>query len=157
MKQVEAVVKAVQEVCPDFEINNDIGLEKITREERYAINIIVTEAIMQGTVDYSKELNDKSVRKYVGGMVTNWLRKSPLLNGGSTYQVKNAGSRSNQTDPKLKALRQVRKATTDDATLQEIDKHINARLAEIKTEKASKIEINYDLLPEELVAKIKKN
>lgn len=155
MKQSEAVIKAVQEVIPTFELNSDVGLDCVVGEDRKAVCAIVVEGIINGDVDYKKDNTDeKKVKEYVPGMVSNWLRKSPKLNGGTKYEIKNKGSRAGQGDAELKALKQLRKTTTDEETLKEIDGHIERRTNEIAAEKAKKVEVNFDALPEELRAKL---
>jgi hypothetical protein len=84
-------------------------------------------------------------------MVSNWLRKSPVLNGGTKHKIQNPGSRAGSSDKALKNMRKLAKVHKDDpTTLAEINKHIEARVNELKAEKAKDIEIEMDEIPNEL-------
>jgi len=158
MKQVDAVIAAVMQVKPDFKQYSDKGLEVIVDDLRQEVSTIVTAGIIDGTVSYSKDKNDyKAVADYVPGMVSNWLRRSKVLNGNMAPSVKNPGSRIGANDAKLKTLRELRKTQIEPEILSEIDKYIKARLKELKQQKTTKQKsnINFDVLPADLREKLK--
>ena len=91
------------------------------------------------------------MKKYVSGLVNNWVRKNKEFNCGNTYAAKNPGSRAGSTDPQMKALKTLlSQLGEDDATaIAEVKSAIEARKAEIKPATAVK-PINVDALPEHL-------
>ena len=88
---------------------------------------------------------DAELKKYVVGLVNNWIRKAPEFNSGNTYQAKNPGSRTGSSDPKLKALKTLLSTVSEDQK-SAVQAAIDARLEELKP----KITIDTDLLPEHL-------
>lgn len=154
MKQREAVFQAVVSVMGEQE-----GAYDPTKEEREQIVEIVTQGIMTNEVDFSdgaweKYNTEAKVRGYVRGMVSNWLRKDPNLNGGEKYVPANPGSRTGFSDPEIKNLKLLKKTITDSKKLAMIDSRIEARQAEIQAEKAKDIEVDFTTLPDDLLAEL---
>lgn len=161
LKQSEAVVKAVREVCAEHGIafEGDMG-PKLSKELRQSVYSILFEGFMNGSIQYSKALDEASVKKYIPGLVNNWLRKGKALNGGVAYVVRNPGSRTGSGDEQLKALRALQKRyETGSDDFMEIQSFIDARLAELgATKKANTAKpINVEALPEALRAKLSSN
>lgn len=97
------------------------------------------------------------LKSYWDGTLSNWLRKDTRLNGGSKYEAKNPGSRQGSTDGRLKNLKLLAKkveATEDSETkaanMKAVNEAIEARTKEIAVEKAAKLEVNAELIPDEL-------
>lgn len=152
MKQNDAVFGAVCEVLGQNNFSTKVELSK---DQQNQVIEIVTNGILNGTVDFSTEAKTKyndydKVRSYTTGMVNNHLRKDLRLNGGSKYQPKNPGSRAGSGDEQLKALKALRSTVSDPETIQQLDAAIEVRTQEIKATKVKKVEINYDALPEHL-------
>ncbi len=152
MKQNDAVFGAVCEVLGENNFSTKVELSK---DQQNQVIEIVTNGILNGTVDFSTEAKTKyndydKVRSYTTGMVNNHLRKDLRLNGGSKYQPKNPGSRAGSGDEQLKALKALRSTVSDPETIQQLDLAIEVRTQEIKATKVKKVEINYDALPEHL-------
>ncbi len=145
LKQKDAVFQAVLNI-----VGNQDGAYSPTKEERAQINQILVESFKNGSVVYDGQLpEEKELRAYVSGLVSNWLRKDNRLNGGVAYVAKNPGSRTGNTDPQIKAMRALLATKTDEAERTEIQSFINRRLAEIKPAKATKT-VDVNSLPEEL-------
>ena len=148
MNQRESVYSAVVAVK-----GNVSGKVELTTEERARVVGLVCEAFDAGEVTFketdankNKLADEKELRKYVVGLVNNWLRKDPNLNGGEKYEAKNPGTRS--SDAQLKNLNLLLKATTDEKKQQKIQSFIDKRKQELVKTKA--VEIDMDLIPEEL-------
>lgn len=95
--------------------------------------------------------NDSELKKYISGLTNNWIRKYKGFNRGEAYVAKNPGSRQFSGDAQLKALKGLasQQAGNDEA-LAEINEAIDARKAQIASEKAKDIEIDASALPEHL-------
>ena len=162
MKQSEAVYSATTSVLNDNDVKFVEGEQSITEvmtdEMRKSIISIIVEGFKNKEVDLkdtesnrAKLANDSKLREYAGGLVSNWFRKDKRFNGNVKYQAKNPGSRSGQSDSKLKALRNLKKQfEAAGKETEEIDGYITARLTEINAEKAKKIEVDMDEIPAEL-------
>jgi hypothetical protein len=88
--------------------------------------------------------NGSELRKYVVGLINNWVRKAPEFNHGGKYIPTQPGSRS--SDETLKALRTLAKTVSDPVVLNEINEAIRERTEELKPT----AEINVSALPEHL-------
>ena len=162
LNQREAVYQATRNVLKEHDIEFEDGgniTEVMTDTMRAEVIAIVVEGFMQKTVELKdtpknkEKLESKAkMQSYTSGLVSNWYRKDKRFNGGVKYEPKNPGSRQGQGDAKLKALKQLKvkfSGTDQEAT---IDGHIEARLEEIAAEKAAKVEIDYSVLDDELLA-----
>ena len=149
MNQREAVYKTVCQVMGQDEFDGPVQLSK---EQRAKINEKVTGMLKRGEADLSDDARkkydtDAKISAYTSGLISNWLRKDPNLNGGIAYVPKNPGSRAGQGDPMLRELRKLKKLHAGTVKEAEIDTYIATRQAEVKTEKNKSIEINTDLIP----------
>lgn len=151
MKQKDAVYQAVVSVT-GF---SGEGVCEPTREQKQVIHSILIEGFKNGEIELSRTYTDQEMRNYVTGLLNNWLRKDERLNGGGKYVPKNPGSRAGTGDAQLKALRALLSTLTDPADRAEVQKHIDARVAEIS--KASAPTVDFSKLPPELAAKFKKS
>ena len=155
ISQKQAVKNAVLSIFPNYELGGETVLSSLLNSDnKKEIKQMVFEAFKAGEVSFSAEAqakygsDDAKLLKYVGGMVDNWVRKDPEFNNGQKYITKNPGSRAGSSDDQIKALRALKKTTTDTTVLAEIDEAISTRLAEIKPTKT--VEINVEALPEHL-------
>ena len=111
-----------------------------------------------GDVTYKAEFqtkvdDDSELKKYISGLVNNWIRKNKEFNCGNAYVAKNPGSRQYVKDEQLKELGKLMQQVTasgDPESIQAVGKAIADRKAEIAAEKAKDISINADALPEHL-------
>ena len=96
---------------------------------------------------------DAALSKYWNQTVGNWLAKDKRFNGNVQHQIKKPGSRAGQGDAQLKNMKalliQVEAAGTPEQ-IEAVKGEIAKRQAEIAAEKAQKVEVNFDLLPESL-------
>lgn len=91
---------------------------------------------------------DDKLKKYIPGLVNNWVRKDTRLNGGSKYQTKRPGIRTGSGDETLKEMRKLLSVTTDLSAKEKIQEAIDSRMAELKAENAPEIDVSK--LPEHL-------
>jgi hypothetical protein len=138
--QRQGVYLSTMNVLAEAGINFDDGQNVeavITKELRAQIISVVTTSILSGEVEMSvdgraKYNDEKKMKGYVGGLVSNWFRKDTRLNGGTKHEIKNPGSRTGAGDEQLKALKALRTAKAGDASAVEaIDTAIAARKAEL--------------------------
>jgi hypothetical protein len=152
MKQNDAVFQAVCSVLDAQSFDSAVELNK---EQRASVVSIVTQGIMSGQVDFSTEAKakydtDAKVKSYTTGMVSNHLRKDKRLNGNTTYEIQNPGSRAGSGDDQLKALKALRSTVTDPENLTTIDEAIANRTAEVQAAKQKSVVIDPEALPEHL-------
>jgi hypothetical protein len=151
MKQRQAVFNAVINV-----MGKQDGAYQPTTEQRKQIIAIVSEGLFSGEVDFSESARQKystldSIRKeYANGLVSNWLRRDPNLNGGVTYRPTNPGSRTGSQDDQVKAIRALIKSGKLDAEGTKLAQaKLDERIAELRAEK-NKVEVDIDQLPADL-------
>lgn len=142
MTQGEAVYNAVVEVLGE----KPTGKVELTDAQLKQVEERVILAFKNGETIHSKNPDESGLRKYVPGLVNNWLRKDLRLNGGTPYQAKNPGSRSGGGDESVKAMKTLLSMTTDADARTAIQLEIDKRVAELKP----KVEIDIEKLPESL-------
>jgi hypothetical protein len=150
MNQKEATYQAICSVTG----HNGEGVVEISKEQRAQVNLILFEGFRAGTIALEREFTDVELKSYVSGLQSNWIRKDKRLNGDVAYVAKSPGSRAGTGDPQLKAMRALLSTVTDDADRAEVQKHIDARTAEIMKAKAPTVD--FSKLPPELAAKFNK-
>ena len=152
--QKDAVVKSVMSVVEDYTLNQESPLsEVITKDQKDRVKAILFNGFRNGDIELSTEAAtkfraDAELKKYVSGLLDNWIRKYPGFNAGQSYVTKNPGSRSGSGDAQVKALKALLKTVTDNEVRAQVEQAINDRLAEIKPE--TKITIDVEALPENL-------
>ena len=166
MKQKDAVYNAATSVLSDEGIHFEDGMnvsELLTKELRSSVHAIVTEGFTTGNIEFAdtpenqaKLADSAKLSSDVSGLISNWFRKDTRLNGDTKYTPKNPGSRVGSTDPQLKALRQLAKQFdgVDTEKFEKITSEINSRVSLIQAEKAKKVEIDYSVLPADLMASL---
>lgn len=141
MTQGEAVFQAVQSVMGEQD-----GKYEPRDKQLEAIHNEVLMAFKSGATVHSKNPDDAALKKYIPGLVNNWLRKDTRLNGGSKYVTKKPGSRSGSGDESVKAMRTLLSFTTDPLAKVAIQQEIDKRVAQLKPVTT----INVEALPEAL-------
>ena len=137
MTQKDAVFSAVTTVI----INNNLqfisgttdAATLLNRTLRAQINTILVTQFRNGEIELSDEAknklaNESALKAYVSGLVSNWVKKDPRLNGGNT--IKTTSTRT-VADPQVVALRRLLRTQTDSIKRQEIQGFIDKRLAEL--------------------------
>ena len=150
---VEALVNVYNETAEsEFVFNGEVNLKDvITPQQKDKTKAILFNAFKTKQVSYKPSFqykvdNDAELNKYIGGLINNWLRKAPELNGGERYVIQNPGSRTGSSDPQIRELKKLLskfKGTENEAKIQAA---IGNRIAELKPE----VEIDTDLIPAEL-------
>lgn len=146
IKQVDAVVSIVTSL-EGFQPG-----VKLTDAQRAEALQLIVDGLTSGEIDMSEKARakysePKAMKTYASGLLTNWLNKSPALNGGIKYQAKNPGSRTGSVEYK--------QAIALKRHLESTGAEIPAELAEfIEANKPVKAEAKKELdlssLPEEL-------
>ena len=160
--QKQAVCQALMSVLNDrgvsYELGGKIVLGTIlTDEDKKTVKDQLCAGFHAGEISMSAEAqakyvgNEVEMRKYVNGLLNNWVRKEPTFNAmfnGGKYEHKNPGSRTGQSDETIKNLRLLLKQQTDPTIKAEIEQAIAERIAEIKPE--SVVTVNVEAIPEHL-------
>lgn len=159
ISQKDSVVNAIHNVLGSSFDPSIPAREQLSDEQLKAVKQFVVSGIMDGSVDYKKDLEEEEVTRYVSGMVSNHLRKAKELNGGVTYspQSTGRGSRDAQISELHKLLKTYEEGTEE---FNQIMNAIETRKTEIAAEKDSIVKekkkakefssINLNALPENL-------
>lgn len=143
MTQGEAVFQAVQSILKG-EISGKVTL---TSEQKHAVEAEVLSFFQLGECAHSnKTIDEAGLKKYIPGLVNNWLRKDKRLNGGDKYVTQKPGSRAGSGDESLKAMKALLSVTKDEDSRAQIQLAIEERQAALKPKPA----INVAALPEAL-------
>lgn len=144
MTQKDAVFNAITQVFASNSISftpnatNVAGL--LTRELRSQINARLVTDFSSGSVELSDDAKSKlenvlELRAYISGLVSNWVRKDPRLNGGNivatTSSSTSSVSKVLRNDAQLQALRKLHAAQVDSSKQAEIQGHIEKRISEL--------------------------
>jgi hypothetical protein len=109
-----------------------------------------------GNVEVSEEFkaeklnNDSELKKYIAGLVSNWIRKDKRLNGNVKHEIKNPGSRAGQGDAQVRELRKLLKKVKGTQAEAKVQTALNNRITEVKAAKVKVEAINVEDIPEEL-------
>lgn len=129
---------------------SDVLTDKMKEEIRSELFTMFRNGSISYREDFkSKVADDTELKKYISGLVNNWIRKAPEFNNGSKYEAKNPGSRAGSGDEQVKEMKKLLSVTTDAKARAIIQDTIDKRLASLAAEKKS-VEINVDALPESL-------
>lgn len=148
---VSTIISVISSRGVKYEMNGPIRMSEILTDADES-QVIATLCIgfKENRIQMSDEARikyaaDSELKKYVVGLVNNWVRKAPEFNKGEVYQAKNPGSRTGSGDPKLKALKALYNSVGDESK-PAVQAAIDARLEELKP----KVTIDTNLLPEHL-------
>lgn len=144
--QGEAVFQAVSTVIGTINGKEISGPVSLTDSEKSEVHELVFTMFKTGVTNHKGNPNDEALKKYIPGLVNNWLRKDKRLNGGVEYVAKNPGSRTGSSDDRLKALKALLSTVEDETAKAEITEAIEKRKAELKPT----VEVNVDALPAHL-------
>ena len=152
---VNTILSVLSERGYEYELNGETPISDVLNDsDKAKVREILFTMFRQGQVEYkssfqSKVDDDSELKKYISGLVNNWIRKAKEFNSGNTYQAKNPGSRAGSQDSKVKEMRKLLQVTTDPQAKAMIQEAINQRVAEIKAEK-NQVEIDASQLPKHL-------
>ena len=161
MNQKEATVSTILAVLEErgvsYEENGEaIVGDVLTDKDRAQVRDALFTMFRNGDVTYKVEFqaavdDDSELKKYISGLVNNWIRKYKGFNAGQAYKAKNPGSRAHSRDEQLTELKKLSALCADDPdALADITEAIVARKAVIASEKAKDVVINADALPDHL-------
>ena len=157
MNQKEGVFNAIVSVLKEVGKAIVDGVAcKLDDSERKSVIGIVANGLHNGDIALSADAKakydtvDKLEKKYVPGLVSNWLRKDTRLNGGEKYVTKNPGSRAGQGDETLKNLKLLKGTLTDAEQIAAVQSEIDKRVEEIKKEKQKDVKVDLTKIPVEL-------
>ena len=149
---VTAILSTLSERGVTYELNGPTPMnEVLTPDDKFKIVNVISNGFKNGQIQMSADAQtkyhiDSELRKYVVGLVNNWIRKAPEFNGTKSYVAQNPGSRSGSSDPQINALKALMKITSDTQLQAEIQQAISDRLEALKPT----VEIDVDSLPEHL-------
>jgi len=157
LTQKEAVYNITMSVLYENKVVFDEGEQHINEVMTKEMRSTITECLMDSfrfgdEVKLDKDYDYKKLRAYTQGVISNWYRKDPRLNGGTKYIPKKKGSRVGLNDPQVKAMRKMLKEvkkTNNQQHINAIQTEINKRLAIIQSEKA-KSKVDVSAIPEHL-------
>ena len=145
-KQVQAVIEVVSSVTDVVQ-----GVPTVlTKEQKECVVNELVEGFKNGEIELKAKFEtDAQLKTYAGSLVNNWMRKSPILNGGGKYEAKNPGSRSGS--PEFKQANALKAALLAKGT--EIPAELEAFIEANRPQpKSTTKEINLSSLPESLRA-----
>lgn len=157
--QREATFEAITDVLSNSNVSFNSGTNVksvLTSEHKKQVRQTLVNGFKSGTIEYTDEFaktklsSDTELSKYCSGLISNWIKKDSRLNGNVKYQISNKGTRVGNGDSQVKELRKLLKATAGTDAEQEVSEALNARLAQIKTSKTPKVDIDVEVIPENL-------
>ena len=157
---VNTLLAVLNERGVNYEVNGSTPIgDVLNPDDKSKTREILFTMFKQGQIEYkssfqSKVDDDSELKKYISGLVNNWVRKAKELNCGNAYQPKNPGSRAGSQDQKVKEMRKLLSITTDHKARTMIEQAINERVSELKAQR-NKVEIDVNNLPESLKHLIK--
>jgi hypothetical protein len=164
--QKQVIVEAIKNVLNTNEFTSKVELTSEQRKQ--VLDIISVQLIAQGTMStdaMAKYKDAAGIRKeYASGVLNNWLKKAPELNGNVKYEAKNPGSRSkDSTMLEIKKVMAYAAQIGDADLLEQAIIELDKRTAELKHAKA-KVEkmieatdIDMSVIPASLIEQIKAN
>jgi len=154
---VQAILSTLEARGFEYELNGPTPIsEVLTDSDKEQVRSTLFEQFRSGEISYKETFqakvdDDAELKKYISGLVNNWIRKAKEFNSGNAYVIKNPGSRAHSSDPQLKELMKLMKqvqTTNDEEAISQVQEAITARKAEIKPKQ--EVSINVEALPEHL-------
>lgn len=153
ISQSDAVLATTKSVLGD-RYDPSVPVASIaTDADRLAVAELLIEGFEQGEINLSAEAREKfqsrrELKKYVSGLISNWWKKNPDLNGGGKYEPKSQRVTNSAQIKNIMLLRERCSESGNEDGVAQCDAMI-AKIkaeAEVKKEKA----IDVEKLPEEL-------
>lgn len=153
MNQRAATVQTVLNILADrgvvYEMNGPINVKSVlTPDDKAKILNEMCDMYGRGEYPITTDPKGAELRKYVSGLINNWISKAPEFNNGKKHEIKNPGSRTGTSDEELKSLKALLEKVRGTANETVVQEAIDKRLSEIKP--ATVKEINVSVLPEHL-------
>lgn len=145
MNQRSAVFAAVCAVLSQDFFSEPVTL---TPDQKKQVYSLLQAQFESGQIELKGERDSTWIKAYVPGLVNNWLRKDPKLNGDTKYVTKNPGIRQGSGDEQMKAMKALLSVTTSEVDKATIQSAIDSRKAELAAAKVKPIDVS--ALPESL-------
>ncbi len=166
MNQKDATVSALLAVLKARDIEYELGGDTLISEvlndaDKKTVRDTLFDGFREGDISYKPEFqwkvdDEKELKKYVSGLVNNWIRKYKPFNRGEAYVAKNPGSRAHVKDESLQELKKLSAhCTHDPEAMKEIADAIVLRKKQLELEKVKTLAIKIDAIPEHLQHLIK--
>lgn len=162
---VQAILSTLEARDYSYELNGPTPIsEVLTDTDKATVRDTLFTMFRDKEVSYKAEFqakvdDDKELKKYISGLLNNWIRKNKEFNCGQAYVAKNPGSRAHASDEQMRELKKLFTQVTasgDTEAIDEVKAAIELRKSEIKP-KASAKPINVDALPEHLRSLVPSN
>lgn len=137
MTQREAVFTVVSSLVS---ISPGVPVKLTDEEKRLAIELITAD-FQSGLVELKGDRDNEWIRKYVPGLLNNWMRKDTRLNGGGKYEAKRPGSRTGSGDEMLQQMKALWNITKDEGQRRLIEGEMAKRKAELEAAKMPTIDL----------------
>lgn len=149
-----AIFSVLEEKNESYELNGPVAIGDVfNSDDKAKAREIIFAGFKNAEVEYketfqAKVNDDTELKKYVSGLLNNWMRKDKELNCGEVYKAKNPGSRAGSQNPEIKEMRKLLSVTVDETAKAMIQQAITEKLASIKPTKS--VSIDASALPEAL-------
>jgi len=159
INQKSAVYVAITHVLAEAGIKYEDGQDVsslMTPERRALVNQILIQGFRnkEDGISCTKQYDDKHLKSYVSGLVSNWIKKDKRFNGNTAYVPKNPGSRQGLGDVALKNMKLLLATVDKEEDRVEIQAYIDAHQIEVNAKAVKKSpEVDFSKLPEALKAK----
>lgn len=155
---VEAILAQLSSRGVEYVLGGETPVsEVLTDSDKASVREALFAMFRDGSVSVSDSFrdtklhDDSELKKYISGLVNNWIRKYKPFNCGQAYVAKNPGSRAHVGDEQLRELKKLSAQCTDDPeAMKAIADAIVKRKAELEAEKAKSLTIKADAIPESL-------
>lgn len=144
IKQGEAVFQAVSQTFDSSDAVPETSAW--TEAQKESVYGALFQMFKTGVTSHSKSPDDAQLLKYIPGLVNNWVRKDPRMNGGTKYVTKNPGSRQGSGDEMVKNLKILLSTIDDPKHRAEVESALTTRLSQLKP----KTVIDVTKIPENL-------
>jgi hypothetical protein len=147
------LIAVLQERGVEYELNGEVCIKDVlTKADKEVVASTLFAMFRGGQIDMTadakkKYADDKEMKKYVSGLISNWVAKAPEFNNGNKHEFKNPGSRKGAGDSQIKEMKKLLDQVTDEETRKTIEAHITKRQEEIKPTQTA---IDSSKLPESL-------
>lgn len=150
MNQRTAAVQTVLNILADrgvvYELNGVQTVKSfLNADDKTKIIDEMCAMYVRGEYIITTEPKGAELRKYVSGLINNWITKAPEFNGGNKHVIKNPGSRAGASNPEVKNMRLLLDQVSDPETKALIQAEIDAR-----TQPKATATIDASFLPESL-------
>jgi hypothetical protein len=150
ISQSDAVLAATLSVFGD-RYSPTVPIKSIASDaDRQAVHALLIEGFQNGTIRLSDKIdatNIKELNTYVSGLISNWWKKNPKLNGGVKYEPQTSRPQASSPVKAIMALRMECEAKGNQEGVQQCD----AYLAKLEAEMiAKKNAIDESKIPMEL-------